>query len=191
MNSKWFKLSVFALVIGILAVGAVAAYAQGPRGGQMGGPDSGLVAVAAEVIGIDQTELVAALNSGQTIAEIAEAHNVALQDIVDAFVADRAEWLASAVESGRFTQAQVDLMLANMSEHITLRLAQSFETYGMGFGNGHGNGFMGRGMHDGMGFMGRGMGHGMGHGRGMGPGMGFSDEDGDGICDHCPLATDL
>jgi hypothetical protein len=190
MNNKWFKLGVFVLVMAILAVGAVAAYAQGPRGGGMGGSETGLVAVAAEVIGIDQTELAAALNDGQTIAEVAEAHDVALQDIVDAFVADRAAWLASAVESSRMTQAQVDLMLANMGEHIALRLAQPFEPYGMGFGNGQGNGFMGRGMHDGMGFMGRGMGHGMGQGRGLGPGMGFSDEDGDGICDHCPFAED-
>jgi hypothetical protein len=179
MNSKWFKLSVFVLIIGILMVGAVTAYAQGPRGGQMGGADDGLVAVAAEVIGIEQTELFTALESGQTIAEVAEANNVALQGIVDAFVADRAEWLASAVESGNFTQAQVDLMLANMGQHIALRLTQPFEPQGMGFGNRQGNGFMGRGMHNGM-----------GHGRGMGPGMGFSDEDGDGMCNHCPFAED-
>lgn len=195
MNSKWFKLSVFVLIIGILAAGAVAAYAQGPRGGQMGGMDDGLVWVAAEVIGIDQTELVAALNSGQTIAEVAEAHDVALQDIVDAFVADRAEWLASAVESGRFTQAQVDLMLTNMNAHIAARLAQPFQPQGMmgmGFGQGQGNrqnnGFMGRGMHQGMH---NGMQNGMGRGQGMGPGMGFSDENGDGVCDHCPFANDL
>jgi ABC-type transporter Mla subunit MlaD len=183
MNNKWFKIGIFALVLAILAVGAVAAYAQGPRGGGMGGPENGLVAVAAEVIGIEQTELVAALNDGQTIAEVAKAHDVALQDIVDAFVADRAEWMASAVESGSLTQEQVDLMLANMSEHIALRLAQPFEPQGMGFMNGNGMGMMGRGMHGGMG-------HGMGPGWRMGPGMGYSDADGDGLCDHCPFTAD-
>ena len=167
MNSKWFKVGIVALLV----VGAVAAYAQGPRGGQAGGPENSLVAVAAEVIGIEQAELVAELQTGLTIAEVAEANDVALEEIVDAFVAARAEWLASAVEAERLTQEQADLRLANMRAHITLRLSQPFEPLGMRFGYG-----MGGGMH-------------RGQGRGMGPGMGFNDADGDGFCDHCPFGT--
>jgi len=157
MNSKWFKFGVLALVIGLLAVGAVAAYAQGPRGGYMGGQGNSLVATAAEVIGIDQAELVAELQSGQTIADVAAAHDVVVEDIVNAFVAPRAEWLASAVESGRLSQEQADLMLANMRAHVTLRLSEPFEPYGGGFMGRHG---MGGGMH-----------------HGMGPGMGFNYDD--------------
>jgi hypothetical protein len=181
MNSKWFKPGIVILVVAVLAVGAVVTFAQGGPGGHMGGQGNSLLAVAAEVIGIDQTELVAALESGQTIAEVAEANDVAVEDIVDAFVTPHTEWLASAVEAGRLTQEQADLMTANMRAHLTLRLSEPFEQYGMGFMGGHG---MGGGMHNGMG---GGRHHGMGQGWDMGPGMGFNDSDGDGFCDNCPF----
>lgn len=170
MNNKWFKLGIVALIVAALAVGAIAAYAQGGPGGYMGGQHDSLLTVAAEVIGIEETELVAALESGQTIAEVAEANDVAVEDIADAFVTTHEEWLATAVESGRLTQEQADLMLANMSAHVSLRLTQPFEAQGMGFMDG--------GMHQGM--MGGGMHNGMGGGRhqGMGPGMGFHDSQG-------------
>jgi hypothetical protein len=178
MNSKWLKPGIVVLVVAVLAVGAIATYAQGGPGGHMGGQGHSLLAVAAEVIGIDEIELVAALESGQTIAEVAEANDVAVADIVDAFIVPHAEWLASAVESGRLTQEQADLMTANMYAHLTLRLSEPFVQYGMGF--------MGGGRHHGM--MGSGTGGGM-H-QGMGPGMGFNDSDGDGFCDNCPFGTE-
>jgi hypothetical protein len=179
MNSKWLKIGIVILVVALLAVGAIAAYAQGPRGGQAGGPGNSLVAIAAEVIGIEQTALVAELQNGLTIAEVAEAHDVALEDIVDAFVATHAERLTNAVEAGRLTQEQADLMLSNMEAHITLMLNQSFGSNWLGHMGGMGH-MGGRGM-------GGGMHHGMGMGWGMGPGMGLNDTDGDGLCDNCPL----
>ncbi len=162
MNNKWIKVGVLTLVVALLAAGAIAAYAQGPRAGS----GSSLIAVAAEVIGIDQTELVTALQSGQTIADVAAAHDVALEAIVDAFVAPRADALASAVAAGSLSQEQADLMLANMRAHITLQLSEPFEPYG---------GFMGR----------YGMGGGMHHG--MGPGMGFNDDED--FWHNCPFWT--
>jgi hypothetical protein len=181
MNNKWLKVALVILLVALLAVGAIAAYAQGPRGGQTGGPGNSLVAVAAEVIGIEQTELVAELQNGLTIAEVAEAHDVAVQDIVDAFVATRAERLTSGVEAGRLTQEQADLMLSNMEAHVTLMLSQPFGTNGMGF--------MGSRGHMGGHGMGSRMHQGMGPGGGIGPGMGFNDADGDGFCDNCPLGA--
>lgn len=172
MNSKWLKLSILALVIGLLAFAAVT-YAQGPGGrGGFGGPDQSLVAVAAEVIGIDQTELVAQLNSGLTIAEVAEANDVSLEAIVSAFLAPRAERMAAAVESGWMTQEQADAMLAQMSETIRARLSAPSTPQGFGFMYGGGM------MHGQMGM------HGMG-GFMHGYGMGFVDADGDGLCDNC------
>lgn len=163
MNSKWLKLSILALVIGLLAFTAVA-YAQGPGGrGGFGWPDQSLVAVAAEVIGIEQTDLIAALNSGQTIADVAEEHDVSLEEIVGAFLAPRAERMAAAVEAGWMTQEQVDLMMATMSETIRARLSAPFTPQSFGF------------MYGGMGM------------RGFMHGMGFVDEDGDGLCDNCPF----
>jgi hypothetical protein len=177
MNSKWLKVGALILVVVLLVVGAIAAYAQGPRGGQAGGPGNSLVAVAAEVIGIEQTELVAELQNGLTIAEVAAAHDVAVEDITEAFVAQRADWLASAVEAGRLTQEQADLMLSNMEAHVTLMLSQPLPLYGMGHMGGYG---IGGGMHQGM-----------GPGRGMGPGMGFNYGDGYDFWYNCPFAAGI
>jgi hypothetical protein len=63
---------VLAILVAALPTGA--AFAQGPSGqnpplglgrGDWGGPDNSLVAVAAKVLGLDQTALVAELNTGQ------------------------------------------------------------------------------------------------------------------------------
>jgi hypothetical protein len=158
MNSKWLKLgtiAALAAVVGALVVSATA-FAQGPagnppggagvgyglggrgsrRGGMWGGPDGSLVAVAAEVLGLDRTALVAELNAGQTIADVAKAEGVALDKIVDAFVAPGAEALAQAVADGRITQAQADTMLATMKANVTAQLSAPFEPRGYGLGTG-------------------------------------------------------
>lgn len=78
----------------------------------MGGPEYSLIAVAAEQLGMEPTELVTELQAGRTVAELAEERGVALQTIVDAFVAPRAERLAGLVAEGRLTQEQADEMRA-------------------------------------------------------------------------------
>ncbi len=155
MNNKWLKLGTIATlvaVVGALALSA-AAFAQGPagpggvgvgyglgggRGGAWGGPDNSLAAVAAEVLGMDQTELVAALNSGQTIADVAKAKGVALDKIVDAFIAQRVDALNQAVADGRLTQAQADTMLATMKASVTAQLSapHTMTPRGTGLGTG-------------------------------------------------------
>lgn len=157
MNNKWLKLGTIAMLVavaGALALGATA-FAQGPagnppggvgvgyglgggRGGAWGGPDSSLVAVAANVLGMDQTELVAALNSGQTIADVAKTKGVALDKIVDAFIALRVEALNQAVADGRFTQAQADTMLATMKANVTAQLSAPHAVTPRGTGLGTG-----------------------------------------------------
>lgn len=76
-------------------------------GGGMGGPQNSLVAIAAQVLGLDQTDLVATLNSGKTIADVAEEKGVAQDKIVDAFVAARKAAMDQAVASGRMTQGRL------------------------------------------------------------------------------------
>ncbi len=158
MNNKWLKLGTIAMlvaVVGALALSATA-FAQEPvgvqpfggrgggyglgggRGGAWGGPDNSLVAVAANVLGMDQTELVAALNSGQTIADVAKAKGVALDKIVDAFIARRAEALNQAVTDGRLTQAQADTMLATMKANVTAQLSAPHAVTPRGTGLGTG-----------------------------------------------------
>jgi len=109
----------------------------GGMGGQMGGPQQSLVAVAADTLGMPQADLIAQLQGGKTIAQVAGEKNVALDTIVNAFVATRQARMAQAVAAGRMTQAQVDTMLATMRAHVTARLSQPWSPQGLGMGAGY------------------------------------------------------
>lgn len=144
------------------------------RGGAWGGPQNSLVAVTAEVLGLDRTELVAQLQAGQTLAEVITAHGVALDNVIDEFLAPRLEWLNQQVADGDLTQEQADAILASMKAHVTEELNEEWSPRGPG----QGQGFVdedGDGVCDNAG-AGRGLGRGMGRG--------FVDEDGNGVCDH-------
>lgn len=109
----------------------------------------------AEATGLTEEEVIAALQSGQTFAEIAEAQGVDPQTIVDALLADRQAVLEQAVADGRLSQEQADWMLEEMAEHLSERLTQpwaprSFGTGWMGMGMRHGR--FGRGSRMGTGF---------------------------------------
>jgi hypothetical protein len=82
------------------------------------GPGPGL-SVAAKAIGIEESALLDALQSGDTIADVARAHDVDVQKVIDAIVADMNSHLDQAVGDGRLTQAQADQMKANAAERAT------------------------------------------------------------------------
>lgn len=105
--------------------------------GQMGGSQQSLVAVAAQQLGINQADLVTQLQGGKTIAQVAGEKNVALDTIVNAFVATRQARMTQAVEAGRMTQAQADAMLATMRANVTARLSQPWSPQGPGMGAGY------------------------------------------------------
>ena len=67
---------------------------------------------AAEAIGIEVADLRAALEDGQTPAEVAEANDVSRADLVDAIVADITDHIEQGVEDGDLTQAEADERLA-------------------------------------------------------------------------------
>ncbi len=158
--NRWMKLGMLAAALAVLttlALGA-SAFAQGPApqatpaygqgygmgiglgmgrmGGNWGGPQNSLVAVAAEVLGLNQTELVAELNSGKTIADVAKEKGIATAKIVDEFLAPRAEALKSAVDAKRLTQAQADQLLATMKTNVTAQLSSKWTPRGPGMGTG-------------------------------------------------------
>jgi hypothetical protein len=151
---RWMILAGAALALAIAVVLAPGVFAQGPGGGYgpgggmgpggyhlgygrgMGGPQQSLVAVAAQQLGMTQADLVTELQSGKTIAQVAEGKQVALDTIVDAFVAPRQVWMADAVAQGRMTQAQADAMLAAMRTNVTARLSQPWSPQGNGPGAG-------------------------------------------------------
>jgi hypothetical protein len=145
MNIKKLLTLVGMLAILVAALPAGAAFAQGPSGqnpplglgrGDWGGPDNSLVAVAAKVLGMEQSALVAELNTGKTIADVAKAQGVALEKIVSTFVQPHVDWLNQAVEDGKITQAQADQYIATMKANITARLSAPFTPRGNGSGTG-------------------------------------------------------
>jgi hypothetical protein len=74
---------------------------------------------AAEALGITEDELRAALEDGQSIAEVAEANGVDVQAVIDALVDEVETHLDEEVAEGDLTQAEADEKLANTTERIT------------------------------------------------------------------------
>jgi len=77
------------------------------------------LAAAAKAIGISADDLRSAIRSGQTIAQVAQAHNVAVSKVVDAMTAAIKDRIQTAVTSGRMTQAQADAAVAAAKNRIT------------------------------------------------------------------------
>jgi polyhydroxyalkanoate synthesis regulator phasin len=111
------------------AVAKALAEAQPPRpdGPGHGGPGFGHgpfeqgddLAIAAKAIGISTADLQTALQSGQSMAAVAKAHNVDPQKVIDALVADQKAELAHAVKDGKLTQAQADQMSGDITQRVT------------------------------------------------------------------------
>ena len=80
----------------------------------------------------------AELNTGKTIAQVAQAKGIALDKIVTAFVQPHLDWLTQAVKDGKITQAQADQYIATMKINITAQLSAPFTPRG----NGNGQGFV-------------------------------------------------
>ena len=96
----------------------------GPGGfgpGGFGGRNEAVsdTSVVAGVIGVSEVDLTTALRGGQSIAAVAKAHNVDVQKVVDALVADARTELAAAVKAGSITQAQADAQQANLVGRVT------------------------------------------------------------------------
>jgi len=91
-----------------------------------GGPESSLVAVAADELGMTVDELLAELGDDKSIADVANGLGVDPQTIAAAFLAQRAQDLAQAVADGRITQEQADQMLSCMEERVQECLDEPF-----------------------------------------------------------------
>ena len=134
---KRFSIVVLAAVILVLGVtGAV--FAQDPPppagvcpyGGVCGGYGMGgfgyhgtLPGIMADALGMTLDELYAALADGQTIAEVAAAQGVGLDDLVATLITPRIEQLEQAVADGYLTQEQAGWMIATMTEQIQTTLS--------------------------------------------------------------------
>ncbi len=77
------------------------------------------LAVSAETLGMDKSEFIKSLQSGQTPAQIAEASFSNGQVLIDAIIAAEADLLAQVVDKNRLTQEKADEILARRSERAT------------------------------------------------------------------------
>ena len=93
---------------------------RGPGGDRHGGFGRIGVALdaAAKALGIDLDELKTELQSGKTLAEIASAHEIDIQKVIDALTADAKAKLDEAVKNGRITQEQADSRLSEMTSRL-------------------------------------------------------------------------
>ena len=102
-------------------------------------PHAGL-SVAAEALGMSTAELKKHLLDGQSIAQVAEAKGVAVQQVVDALVADRTTALNTAVENGRLTREQADARIASLPERMQELVERTRPADGEGERRGPGRG---------------------------------------------------
>jgi hypothetical protein len=74
---------------------------------------------AATYLGVTEDELRTSLEEGTTLAELARDEGKTVDGLVAAIVADAREELDQAVEDGRLTDEQRDLILSTLEERIT------------------------------------------------------------------------
>ncbi len=77
---------------------------------------------AASYLGLSVDDLRTELDSGKTLAQVAQAHGKSVDGLVDALVADVKEHIDAAVAAGRLTQAKADEVLANIRDRVTARV---------------------------------------------------------------------
>jgi transposase-like protein len=80
------------------------------------------LSVAAQAIGISESDLTTALRSGRSIAEVAKQHGVEVQTVIDALVKDAESELAAAVKAGTITQAQADQIKPGIEARVTAQV---------------------------------------------------------------------
>ena len=100
-------------------------------GPHRGGPFQGLIQITADVTGLSEEEVSAALKDGQTLAEIAEGADVDPQEIVSAALAEAESRLEEAVDDCRLTEDQMERVLDRLAEDLPERLEQSYQPVGV------------------------------------------------------------
>jgi polyhydroxyalkanoate synthesis regulator phasin len=105
----------------------------GPRRGRLGAS----LEAAAKALGIDLDALRTELQSGKTLAEVAKAHGVDVQKVIDALTADAKAKLDEAVKSGRITQEQADSRLAETTTRLKDLVNRPLPAKGGGHRGGH------------------------------------------------------
>jgi hypothetical protein len=99
------------------------------------------LAAAATYLGITQEQLLTQLQSGKTLAQVADGTSgKSAAGLVDALVAAETAELDAALKAGTITQAQHDQMVAGLKARFTAMVNHTGPAHGPGFGHGHGPG---------------------------------------------------
>ncbi|HEX4867628.1 MAG TPA: hypothetical protein VFV32_08360 [Acidimicrobiales bacterium] len=93
--------------------------------------------VAADTIGISEADLMTALRSGDTIAEVAQANGVEPQAVIDALVAKANERIDAAVAAGDLDAARAEELKSTLTDRITQRVNEGGPMDGPMGGPGH------------------------------------------------------
>ena len=102
--------------------------------------------VVATTLGLTTDEVRTALESGQTIADLAVSKGKTAQDVIDAVVAEATTKINAQVTAGNLTQAQADKLIANLPTIAADFVNNVAGPGGKGFGPGFGGpGFGGPG----------------------------------------------
>jgi hypothetical protein len=116
------------------------------RGGEMGQLFMEIMDTVQEATGLDRTELMQAVQGGQTIAELITANGGNVEEITQAVTNSITQTVNTMVTEGNLTQERADTILANLPARIEEAL-NSPAPIRDGFGRGEG----GMGEHDGFG----------------------------------------
>jgi hypothetical protein len=120
----------------VVAALVAARPADGPFGGHRGhGGKIGFgLDIVATTLGITTDEVRTALQSGQTIADLAVSKGKTAQDVIDAIVAEATTRINAEVTAGKITQAQADARLADLTTMVTGFVNNAIPAGGPGFG---------------------------------------------------------
>jgi hypothetical protein len=97
-------------------LGALLGGRGGPGGHQLDGVKQAMLDAAAKALNITTAELQTQLRSGQTLAQLAQAHSTTEQAVTSAALAAAKTQLDQAVSSGSLTQAQADAFYAQLQQ---------------------------------------------------------------------------
>ncbi|MEO8391450.1 MAG: hypothetical protein ABI700_00520 [Chloroflexota bacterium] len=157
MFSKRKSFLLLMAVVAIVAAGAFAVYAQdstpspqppfgmmGQHGMMMGthqmwdGDSAPMFTEIAKAFGIDEQTLASELQSGKTLAQLAQEKGIDLATVSAAAQTTMKQHLDVLVTSGVLTQAQADARLSLMQEHWAEMPMLNGTDCGMMMGMGHG-----------------------------------------------------
>lgn len=86
-------------------------------------------AISAQALGMDEDALLAELDAGKSIAEIAKERGVDVQTIANALIAADTEYTNKLVADGHVTQAEADESLAGLTESVNWFLDESVPVF--------------------------------------------------------------